>query len=108
MTTTTVSTRCQAILDEVGKIPVIVPGKLGSRRDARGHVTGWKLQRWHEGRNETRHIPAALQLPAPPPPFHTSGPFVLATKFAVTVMLPVTPVSVRGSAVLASLQFVNA
>ena len=60
MTTTTVSTRCQAILDEVGKIPVIVPGKLGSRRDARGHVTGWKLQRWHEGRNETRHIPAAL------------------------------------------------
>ena len=60
MTTTTVSTRCQAILDEVEKIPVIVPGKLGQRRDARGKVTGWKLQRWHEGRNETRHIPAAL------------------------------------------------
>lgn len=60
MTTTTGSTRCQDILDEVGKIPVIVPGKLGQRHDARGKVTGWKLQRWHEGRNETRHIPATL------------------------------------------------
>ena len=39
---------------------MIVPGKLGQRRDACGKVTGWKLQRWHAGRNETRHIPAAL------------------------------------------------
>jgi hypothetical protein len=30
------------------------------RREAGGKVTGWKLQRWHAGRNETRHIPAAL------------------------------------------------
>ena len=41
-------------------IPVIVPGKVCARREAGGKVTGWKLQRWHEGHNETRHIPSAL------------------------------------------------
>ena len=60
MTTTAASTRCQALLAEMGQIPVIVPGKLGQRRSANGKITGWKLQRWHKGRNETRHIPAAL------------------------------------------------
>jgi hypothetical protein len=44
----------------MGKIPIIVPGKLGQRRDANGKITGWKLQRWHKGRNETRYVPAAL------------------------------------------------
>lgn len=45
---------------EMEKIPVIVPGKVSERREAAGKITGWKLQRWHDGRNETRHIPAAL------------------------------------------------
>ena len=52
MTTTTAQTRCQAILDEMAKIPVIVPGKLGQRRNTNGKITGWKLQRWHKGRND--------------------------------------------------------
>ena len=60
MTTTTAPTRCQAILDEMANIPVIVPGKLGQRRNTNGKITGWKLQRWHKGRNETRYIPATL------------------------------------------------
>ena len=60
MTTNTSSDRCRAILAEMGKIPAIVPGKVCERREAGGKVTGWKLQRWHDGRNETRHIPAAL------------------------------------------------
>lgn len=42
------------------KIPVIVPGKVCERREAGGKITGWKLQRWHDGHNQTRHIPAAL------------------------------------------------
>jgi len=42
------------------KIPVIVLGKVSERREAGGKITGWKLQRWHDGRNQTRHIPAAL------------------------------------------------
>lgn len=45
---------------EIEKIPVIVPGKVCERREAGGKITGWKLQRWHAGRNETRHIPAAI------------------------------------------------
>ena len=45
---------------EMEKIPVIVPGKVCERREAGGKITGWKLQRWHDGRNETRHIPAAI------------------------------------------------
>ena len=54
------SDRCRAILAEMEKIPVIVPGKVCERREAGGRITGWKLQRWHDGRNETRHIPAAI------------------------------------------------
>ena len=52
--------RCHEILDEMGQIPTIVPGKLSERHGAGGKRTGWKLQRWHAGRNETRHIPAEL------------------------------------------------
>lgn len=43
----------------MGQIPVIVQGKVSERRSA-GKVTGCKLQRWRNGRNETRHIPAGL------------------------------------------------
>lgn len=60
MTTKTLSDRCRAVLNEMENIPVIVPGKVSVRRESGGKVTGWKLQRWHDGRNETRHIPAAL------------------------------------------------
>jgi hypothetical protein len=41
------------------QIPVIVQGKL-SERKAGGKTTGFKLQRWRHGRNQTRHIPAPL------------------------------------------------
>jgi hypothetical protein len=41
------------------QIPVIVQGKL-SERTSGGKVTGFKLQRWRHGRNQTRHIPAPL------------------------------------------------
>ncbi len=58
MKTNTVSDRCRNILDEMGRIPVIIPGKLCPRHGKDGKATGWKLQRWHAGRNETRHIPA--------------------------------------------------
>jgi hypothetical protein len=60
MTTKPPLDRCRAILNEMEKIPVIVPGKVSPRREAGGKVNGWKLQRWHNGHNETRHIPAAL------------------------------------------------
>lgn len=60
MTTNSLSDRCRAILAEIEKIPVIVPGKVCERREAGGKITGWKLQRWHDGHNETRHIPAAI------------------------------------------------
>ena len=60
MTTQRSSNRCRAILTEIENIPVIVPGKVCERREAGGKTTGWKLQRWHDGHNETRHIPAPL------------------------------------------------
>ena len=60
MTTQPSSNRCRAILNEIENIPVIVPGKVCERREAGGKITGWKLQRWHDGHNETRHIPAPL------------------------------------------------
>jgi hypothetical protein len=60
MKTNSSSDRCQAILAEMEKIPVIVPGKVSERREAGGKVTGWKLQRWHDGRNQTRHVPTEL------------------------------------------------
>jgi hypothetical protein len=54
-----ISSRGQAILARMGKISVIVQGKVSERR--RGDkVTGCKLQRWRRGRNETKHIPAGL------------------------------------------------
>jgi hypothetical protein len=43
----------------MGQIPVIVQGKVSERRSG-GKVTGCKLQRWRNGRNETRHIPGGL------------------------------------------------
>jgi hypothetical protein len=60
MKTTPPSDRCHAILKEMENLPVIVPGKVCERREAGGKITGWKLQRWHCGHNETRHIPAPL------------------------------------------------
>jgi hypothetical protein len=51
--------RGQELLARMGQIPVIVQGKLSQRR-AGGKGTGYKLQRWRCGRNQTRHIPAPL------------------------------------------------
>jgi hypothetical protein len=51
--------RGQDILAQIGQIPIIVQGKLSERRQG-GRVTGIKLQRWRNGRNETRHVPADL------------------------------------------------
>ena len=53
------STRGQDILAQMGQIPVIVQGKVSERRQG-GRVTGVKLQRWRNGRNETRHVPGGL------------------------------------------------
>jgi hypothetical protein len=39
-------------------IPIIIPGTLSQRKDSSGKINGWKLQRWHQGRNLTRYIPA--------------------------------------------------
>ena len=51
--------RGQEILAQMGHIPVIVQGKVSERRSG-GKVTGCKLQRWRQGRNETRHVPGNL------------------------------------------------
>lgn len=51
--------RSQDILEQMGQIPVIIQGKVSDRRQG-GQVTGCKLQRWRNGRNETRHVPAGL------------------------------------------------
>jgi hypothetical protein len=51
--------RGQELLARIEQIPVIVQGKLSERRTG-GKVTGYKLQRWRRGRNETRHIPSLL------------------------------------------------
>lgn len=39
---------------------MIIPGKLCQRRGEKGKITGWKLQRWQKGHNQTRYIPAGL------------------------------------------------
>jgi len=51
--------RGHELLARMEQIPVIVQGKL-SERQAGGKITGYKLQRWRGGRNQTRHIPAPL------------------------------------------------
>ena len=48
----------QDLLANMAHIPLIIPGTLCERRGSDGKVNGWKLQRWHNGRNETRYIPA--------------------------------------------------
>lgn len=53
------TTRGQDILAQMGQIPVIIQGKVSERRQG-GKVAGCKLQRWRNGRNETRHVPAGL------------------------------------------------
>lgn len=60
MTTKSLADRCRDVLAEIEKIPVIVPGKVSVRREKGGKITGRKLQRWRDGHNETRHIPASM------------------------------------------------
>lgn len=59
MNTSSPSSRGQELLTRMGQIPVIVQGKLSERR-AGGKVTGYKLQRWRRGRNQTRHVATGL------------------------------------------------
>ena len=59
MNTSNLSDQSQDILAQMGQIPAIVQGKVSERRNG-GKVTGFKLQRWRNGRNETRHIPAQM------------------------------------------------
>jgi hypothetical protein len=58
MHTTHGSALGQDLLANMARIPVIIPGKLSERKDPRGKINGWKLQRWHNGHNETRYISA--------------------------------------------------
>jgi hypothetical protein len=48
----------QNLLADMARIPVIIPGKLSERRGSGGKITGWKLQHWYKGRNQTRYVPA--------------------------------------------------
>ena len=48
----------QDLLANMARIPLIIAGTLCERRDSRGKINGWKLQRWHKGHNETRYIAA--------------------------------------------------
>jgi len=48
------------ILGQIGQIPVIVEGKLSERRDTTGKPTGYKLQRWRQGKNQTLHVRSEL------------------------------------------------
>jgi hypothetical protein len=58
MSTTYSSALGQNLLANMARIPLMIPGTLSERRDVKGKVNGWKLQRWHNGHNETRYIPA--------------------------------------------------
>ena len=60
MNTTNTSALGQNLLANMARIPMIIPGTLSERRDAQGKINGWKLQRWRQGHNETRYIPAEL------------------------------------------------
>ena len=59
MNTTQPSVSGQNLLADMARIPVIIPGTLSQRRDSKGKLNGWKLQRWCNGHNDTRYIPAA-------------------------------------------------
>ncbi len=58
MSTTPTSKSGQDLLANMARIPMIIPGKLSERRDPSGKINGWKLQRWNNGRNQTRYIPS--------------------------------------------------
>jgi len=49
-----------AILVQIEQIPVIIEGKLSERRDTTGKLTGQKLQRWRNGKNQTLHVASEL------------------------------------------------
>lgn len=55
----TLHRRGHELLAQMAQIPVIVQGKV-SERETGGKVTGIKLQRWRDGRNQTRHVPERL------------------------------------------------
>ena len=48
----------QDILADIDDLPAVVEGKLAERRNTSGKVTGHKLQRWRNDKNQTLHIPA--------------------------------------------------
>ena len=56
MNTTCSSRLGQDLLANMARIPLVIPGTLSKRRDSNGKITGWKLQRWHNGRNQTRYV----------------------------------------------------
>jgi hypothetical protein len=45
------------ILSDIANIPVLIEGKLCARRNTEGQTTGHKLQRWRDGKNQTRYVP---------------------------------------------------
>jgi len=55
------SERRREILAEIGQIPVVIAGTLTTRQRRRGKgqlIVHHQLQRWMEGRNNTRHVPS--------------------------------------------------
>lgn len=62
MKTNTVSSsrRRRDIVAEIGQVPVIISGTLTTRERNRGGGVAvyHQLQRWRDGSNDTRHIPA--------------------------------------------------
>lgn len=60
-TMSSLSERRQEILEAIGRVPVVIEGTLTVReRKRKGPKVAryHQVQRWKDGRNETRHIPA--------------------------------------------------
>lgn len=48
----------QKILAEMGAIPSMLRGTLSEQRRTKGGRTYYSLQRWVDGRNDARYVPA--------------------------------------------------
>jgi hypothetical protein len=59
-TTDSFSERRQEIVTEISRVPVVISGTLTTRKRERGGKAAvyHQLQRWRNGSNDTRHVPA--------------------------------------------------
>jgi hypothetical protein len=56
MNLTTKKSKCE-LLAEITSMDVLLKGKITEKHTPAGKTNGHKLQRWHQGKNQSIHVP---------------------------------------------------